>query len=77
MAIYRLLREATFSPEDINRMTAAYEAALRLLRLQIVPIPLPKLLPKRLLKSPEMASAIRRTFALALLKNWAFRSVTR
>ena len=33
MAIYRLLREAAFSPEDVSRMTAAYEAALRLLRL--------------------------------------------
>jgi hypothetical protein len=33
MAIYRLLREAAFSPDDISRMTAAYEAALRLLRL--------------------------------------------
>jgi hypothetical protein len=33
MAIYRLLKEAAFSPEDVRRMTAAYEAALQLLRL--------------------------------------------
>lgn len=26
MAIYRLLREAVFDPEQIERMTAAYEA---------------------------------------------------
>jgi hypothetical protein len=28
MAIYRLLREAAFDPEQAARMTAAYEAAL-------------------------------------------------
>jgi hypothetical protein len=33
VAIYRLLKEAAFSPEDVRRMTAAYEAALQLLRL--------------------------------------------
>jgi hypothetical protein len=33
MAIYGLLKESAFSPEDISRMTAAYEAALHLLRL--------------------------------------------
>jgi hypothetical protein len=33
MAIRRLLQEAVFPPEDIARMTAAYEAALQLLRL--------------------------------------------
>jgi hypothetical protein len=33
MAIYRLLREASFDQADIDRMTAAYEAALKLLRL--------------------------------------------
>jgi hypothetical protein len=33
VAIYRLLKEASFSPEDARRMTAAYEAALQLLRL--------------------------------------------
>ena len=33
MAMQRLLRDAVFSPEDIARMTAAYDAALQLLRL--------------------------------------------
>ncbi len=33
MAINRLLKEAAFSPEDVRRMTAAYDAALQLLRL--------------------------------------------
>ena len=34
MTIRRLSREASFSPEDIRRLTAAYDAALELLRLQ-------------------------------------------
>jgi hypothetical protein len=33
VAIYRLFSEAAFDPEDIRRMSAAYEAALQLLRL--------------------------------------------
>ncbi|MBI3705164.1 MAG: hypothetical protein HY244_15280 [Rhizobiales bacterium] len=33
MALYRQLREAKFDQSDIDRMAAAYEAALQLLRL--------------------------------------------
>jgi hypothetical protein len=34
MAIYRLLREASFGPDEIGRMTAAYEQAFVALGLQ-------------------------------------------
>lgn len=34
MAIYRLLQNSAFQPEDIRRMTAAYEKALVLLGLK-------------------------------------------
>ena len=34
MAIYRLLHNSAFEPEDIERMTAAYEKALIDLRLK-------------------------------------------
>jgi hypothetical protein len=34
VAIYRLLQEAAFEPEDIERLAAAYEEALR--RLQLI-----------------------------------------
>jgi hypothetical protein len=34
VAIQRLLREASFGPDDIRRLTAAYEGTLDLLRLQ-------------------------------------------
>jgi hypothetical protein len=33
VAIYRLLQEAAFDQNDIDRMTAAYEAVLRALHL--------------------------------------------
>jgi hypothetical protein len=35
MALYDLLQEAAFEPDDIACMTKAYEAALVLLRLQL------------------------------------------
>jgi hypothetical protein len=34
MAIYRLLQQSAFEPEDIRRMTDAYELALILLHLE-------------------------------------------
>lgn len=34
MAIQRLLTEGSFDPDDVRRLTAAYEGALDLLRLQ-------------------------------------------
>jgi integrase len=33
VAIYRLLQNSAFGPEDIERLSAAYEEALRLLEL--------------------------------------------
>lgn len=33
MPIQRLLREASFGPEDVRKLTAAFEGALKLLRL--------------------------------------------
>jgi hypothetical protein len=33
VAIQRLIREASFGPDDIRRLTAAYEGTLDLLRL--------------------------------------------
>jgi hypothetical protein len=33
MAIYRLLQQSAFGPEDIDRMTTAYDECLRVLKL--------------------------------------------
>jgi hypothetical protein len=50
MAIYRLMQEAAFSPEDISRMTAAYEAALRLLRLTDRTDPVTEIVAKKIIE---------------------------
>jgi hypothetical protein len=50
MAIYRLLQEASFSQEDISRMTAAYEAALELLRVTDRSDPLTELIAKKIIE---------------------------
>jgi hypothetical protein len=50
MAIYRLLQQAAFSPEDIGRMTAAFEAALRLLRLRDRTDPITEIIAKKIIE---------------------------
>jgi hypothetical protein len=50
MAINRLLQEAAFSPEDIVRMTAAYEAALRLLGLTDRNDPVTEIVAKKIIE---------------------------
>lgn len=50
MAIHRLLREAVFPPEDIARMTTAYEAALELLRLTDRNDPVTEIIAKKIIE---------------------------
>jgi hypothetical protein len=50
MAIYRLIREAAFSPEDISRMAAAYEAALRLLHITDSTNPVTEIVAKKIIE---------------------------
>ena len=50
MAMHRLLREAAFPPEDIARMTAAYEAALQLLRLTDRTDPVTEIVAKKIIE---------------------------
>ena len=50
MAIYRLLQEATWDQADIDRMTAAYEAALKVLRLADRTDPLTELIAKKIIE---------------------------
>lgn len=51
MAIYRLLREASFGPDEIERMTAAYEAALKLLRLADRTDPITELIAQKIVET--------------------------
>jgi hypothetical protein len=50
MAIYRLLQEASFSQEDISCMTAAYEAALELLRVKDRADPVTELIANKIIE---------------------------
>jgi hypothetical protein len=50
MALHGLLKEAAFSPEDVSRMTAAYEAALRLLRLTDRTDPVTEIVAKKIIE---------------------------
>jgi hypothetical protein len=50
MAIYRLLQNAGFGPEDIERMTTAYEKALVLLRLKDRADPMTEVIARRIIE---------------------------
>ena len=50
MALYRHVREGSFEPHDIARMTAAYEAALKLLHLKDRADPVTELIAKKIIE---------------------------
>jgi hypothetical protein len=50
MAIYRLLQEAAWDQADIDRMTVAYEAALKFLHLADRTDPLTELIAKKIIE---------------------------
>ena len=74
MAIYRLLQQSAFGPEDISRMTAAYEQCLRVLKLANRADPITELLAKYVTKSSKPGRAIRRISARSRSSVWAFDS---
>ncbi len=49
VAIYRLLQEAAFGPDEIVQMTAAYEAALKLLRISDRADPITELIAQKII----------------------------
>jgi hypothetical protein len=50
MAIYRLLQNSAFGPEEIDRMTIAYEEALRVLGLTDRADPMTEILAKKIVE---------------------------
>ena len=50
MAIYRLLQKSAFGPEEIERMTTAYEDALRVLGLTDRSDPMTEILAKKIIE---------------------------
>jgi hypothetical protein len=53
MAIYRLLQNSAFGPEDIERMTAAYEKALVTLKLANREDPITETIAKRIIAATQ------------------------
>lgn len=54
MAIYRLIRESVFEPEAIERMTTAYEQALKVLQLTDRNDPLTELVARKIIQFAEV-----------------------
>jgi hypothetical protein len=50
MAIYRLLKNSTLEPEEISRITAAYEQALHTLCVKDRDDPLTEMVAKKIIK---------------------------
>lgn len=50
MAIHRLLREASFDPDEISQMTAAYEQALQALKFNDRNDPIIEILAKKIIE---------------------------
>ena len=50
MAIYRLLQNSAFVPEDIGRLVAAYENCLRILNLSDRSDPITELIAKKIIE---------------------------
>jgi hypothetical protein len=57
MAIYRLLKFAAFDPEMIASMTAAYEDALRVLRLADRQDPITELVAKKIIEIAQLGES--------------------
>jgi len=53
MAIYRLIRESVFEPEAIDRMTAAYAHALKVLQLADRNDPITELVARKIIEIVE------------------------
>jgi hypothetical protein len=54
MAIYRMIRESVFEPEAIERMTSAYEHALKVLRLTDRNDPITELVARKIIDIAEV-----------------------
>jgi len=55
MAICRLLQNSTMEPEDVSRITAAYEQTLRVLCVKDRDDPLTEMIAKKIIKSHKAA----------------------
>jgi hypothetical protein len=53
VAIYRLLQKSAFGPDDIERLTTAYESALRVLELNDRSDPITEFVARRIIEAAQ------------------------
>ena len=53
MAIYRLLQRQTFDPEAVRGLSAAYEAALKLLKISNTDDPITEIIAQRIIETAQ------------------------
>lgn len=53
VAIYQMIQTASYSPEDVERLTTAYEGALRLLQLANRTDPINEIIAKRIIDAAK------------------------
>ncbi len=68
LAIYRLLQNTTFGPEEIERLVAAYEQTLRALRLKHRNDPITQLVAEKIIAIGRMGIEDPREISKLALK---------
>ena len=63
MAIYQMLRTASFSPEDVERLATAYEDALQVLQIVNRADPITVVIAKRIIDAAKTGVRNSKSFA--------------
>ncbi len=69
MAIYRLLQNAVFGPEDIQRLSTAYEDAFRALELTDRSDPITQIIAKRIIEAAQTGMRDPATLCAGAIKD--------
>ena len=69
MAIYRLLQNAVFGPEDIQRLSTSYEDAFRALELTVRSDPITQIIAKRIIEAAQTGMRDPATLCVVAIKD--------
>jgi formiminotetrahydrofolate cyclodeaminase len=69
VAIYRIMQQRAFSPEDVWRLSEAYEAALKVLKLPSRTDPVTETVAKRIIEAAERGITDPAKLCAEALKN--------
>ncbi len=73
MAIYRLFQNQAFGPEEIESLTAAYEAALKLLKISNTDDPITEAIAQRIIEIAQTGVRDPAKLCAAALKGFDVR----